>query len=317
MNFKTKIKKFLDKKTDLKKIIVIYWPTASGKTWLSIEIAKYLNSEIISTDSRQIFRELNIWTWKIKEDEMEWIQHYMIDIINPDQEYSVAEFKELAEQNMDIIFKKWKIPILCWGTWLYIDSLIYDFNIPRISANDEIRTKLENEAKEFWNNYVYDKLVKLDNEYAKELHPNNIRYVIRALEVKILTWKSKKDFREEKKLKYDVLFLTPYDWNREELYNKINTRVWMMFDEWLVNEVKELLKKYNRDNFWMRTIWYKEVSDYLENIWKEYTWDKILSLWEKEKLWIKLNLEETIELVKKNNRNYAKKQLTWFKKYEK
>lgn len=317
MNFKTKIKKFLDKKTDLKKIIVIYWPTASGKTWLSIEIAKYLNSEIISTDSRQIFRELNIWTWKIKEDEMEWIQHYMIDIINPDQEYSVAEFKELAEQNMDIIFKKWKIPILCWGTWLYIDSLIYDFNIPRISANDEIRTKLENEAKEFWNDYVYDKLVKLDNEYAKELHPNNIRYVIRALEVKILTWKSKKDFREEKKLKYDVLFLTPYDWNREELYNKINTRVWMMFDEWLVNEVKELLKKYNRDNFWMRTIWYKEVSDYLENIWKEYTWDKILSLWEKEKLWIKLNLEETIELVKKNNRNYAKKQLTWFKKYEK
>ncbi len=317
MNFKTKIKKFLDKKTDLKKIIVIYWPTASGKTWLSIEIAKYLNSEIISTDSRQIFRELNIWTWKIKEDEMEWIQHYMIDIINPDQEYSVAEFKELAEQNMNIIFKKWKIPILCWGTWLYIDSLIYDFNIPRISANDEIRTKLENEAKEFWNDYVYDKLVKLDNEYAKELHPNNIRYVIRALEVKILTWKSKKDFREEKKLKYDVLFLTPYDWNREELYNKINTRVWMMFDEWLVNEVKELLKKYNRDNFWMRTIWYKEVSDYLENIWKEYTWDKILSLWEKEKLWIKLNLEETIELVKKNNRNYAKKQLTWFKKYEK
>ena len=317
MNFKTKIKKFLDKKTDLKKIIVIYWPTASGKTWLSIEIAKYLNSEIISTDSRQIFRELNIWTWKIKEDEMEWIQHYMIDIINPDQEYSVAEFKELAEQNMNIIFKKWKIPILCWGTWLYIDSLIYDFNIPRISANDEIRTKLENEAKEFWNDYVYDKLVKLDNEYAKELHPNNIRYVIRALEVKILTWKSKKDFREEKKLKYDVLFLTPYDWNREELYNKINTRVWMMFDEWLVNEVKELLKKYNRDSFWMRTIWYKEVSDYLENIWKEYTWDKILSLWEKEKLWIKLNLEETIELVKKNNRNYAKKQLTWFKKYEK
>lgn len=317
MNFKTKIKKFLDKKTDLKKIIVIYWPTASGKTWLSIEIAKYLNSEIISTDSRQIFRELNIWTWKIKEDEMEWIQHYMIDIINPDQEYSVAEFKELAEQNMDIIFKKWKIPILCWGTWLYIDSLIYDFNIPRISANNEIRTKLENEAKEFWNDYVYDKLVKLDNEYAKELHPNNIRYVIRALEVKILTWKSKKDFREEKKLKYDVLFLTPYDWNREELYNKINTRVWMMFDEWLVNEVKELLKKYNRDSFWMRTIWYKEVSDYLENIWKEYTWDKILSLWEKEKLWIKLNLEETIELVKKNNRNYAKKQLTWFKKYEK
>ena len=316
MNYKEKINKFLDTKSDLKKIIVIYWPTASGKTWLSIEVAKYINSEIISTDSRQIFRELNIWTWKITEEEKEGIKHYMLDIINPNKEYSVWEFKELAEKNIEKIYFKWKIPILCWWTWLYIDSLIFDFNIPRIPADENLRLKLENEAKKYWNKYIWDKLNEIDPEYAKELHPNNIRYLIRAIEVKMLTWKSKKDFREEKVLKYDVLFLTPYNWDREYLYNRINKRVQMMFDDWLVDEVKDLLKKYDKNDFWMKTIWYKEVVDYLEWIWKEYFWEKKLSLGEKEKLWIKLDLNETIELVKKNNRNYAKKQLTWFKKYE-
>ena len=316
MNLKEKLDNFIQNGNQRKKIIVIYWPTASWKTSMSIEVAKYISSEVISTDSRQIFKNLDIWTWKITEDEKEGIKHHLIDIIKPDMSYSVWEFKELAEEKLEEIYSKWKIPILCWGTGLYIDSLIYDFNIPRIPADEKIRNELEKEAEKYWNEYVYNKLVKIDPEYAKELHSNNIRYVIRAIEVKMLTWKSKMDFREEKILKYDTLFLTPYNGDREYLYNRIDKRVGMMFDDGLVDEVKWLLKIYDKDDFWMKTIWYKEVINYIQWNWKEYKWAEKLQLWEKEKQWIKLDLEETIELVQKNNRNYAKKQLTWFRKYE-
>lgn len=295
MIFEKKLNDFLNNETTKQKIIVIYWPTASWKTGLSLEIAKLLNTEIISTDSRQIFRELNIWTWKITIEEMQWIKHHMIDFVNPDDEYSVWEFKSEAEKCIEDIISKQKIPVLCWGTWLYIDSLIYDFDIPNVPADDDLRNKLELERLEFWNEYIWNKLNELDPNYAKELHPNNYRYVIRALEVKIITGKSKTEFRTEKTLKYDVLFLTPYSWNREELYEKINKRIQMMFDDWLVLEVQNLLKKYSKNDFWMKTIWYKEVVDYLE-------WN--------------ITLQECIELVQKNNRNYAKRQLTWFRKYE-
>jgi tRNA dimethylallyltransferase len=291
-----KLNKFLNKKSLKPKMIVIYWPTGSWKTSMSIDIAKEIDSEIIGADSRQIFKYLNIWTWKITEEEKKWVIHHMLDIITPNTVYSAWEFKREAEKIINNIYSKWKIPILCWWTGLYIDSLIYDFDIPKVPADEKIRRMLEEEASKYWNEAVYKKLEKLDPEYAKELHPNNIRYVIRAIEVKMLTWKSKTVFRKEKKLKYDVLFLTPYKWDREYLYNRINKRVGMMFDEWLVKEVKNLLKKwYKKEDFWMNSIWYVEVIDYLK--WK-------------------LNLEETIELVSKHNRNYAKKQLTWFRKYE-
>lgn len=292
-----KLRDFLNNKTNKQKIIVIYWPTASWKTSLSIDIAKQINSEIISTDSRQIFAWLDIWTGKVTENEKDWIIHHMIDIITPDNNYSVWEFKAEAEKIIWEIYSKWKIPILCWWTWLYIDSLIYDFNIPKIPADENIRGNLEEEALEFWNEYVYNKLKQIDPDYANELHPNNIRYIIRAIEVKLLTWKSKKEFREEKNLKYDTLFLTPYDQDRKKLYQNIDKRILIMFEQWLIDEVKKLLEKwYKKDDFWMKTIWYKEVIDYLN--WK-------------------LSLQECIELVQKNNRNYAKKQLTWFRKYEK
>lgn len=295
MDFKEKIDAFFKKQSDKEKMIVVYWPTASWKTWLSIEIAKYIDSEVISTDSRQIFKELDIWTWKVTDEEMEWIPHYMIDIISPDEEYSVWEYKKLAEKNISTIYSKNKTPILCGWTWLYIDSIIYDFNIPEVPADENLRNSLEEERLEHWNEYVWDKLNKIDPEYAKELHPNNHRYVIRAIEVKMLTWKSKTSFRTDKKLKYDVLFITPYNGDREFLYNRINQRVWMMFDDWLIWEVETLLKKYKKEDFWMKTIWYKEVIECLN--------------WE-------MTQEECLELVRKNNRNYAKKQLTWFNKYE-
>jgi len=290
------LKKFLEKKSDKNKIIVIYWPTACGKTDLSIKIAKFLNSEIISTDSRQIFKWLDIWTGKVTEEEKEWIIHHMIDIIEPNQEYSVWEFKKEAEKIIKNIFKKWEIPILCWGTWLYIDSLIYDFKIPKVPADPILREKLEDERIKFWNEFIWKKLQEIDPDYASELHPNNYRYVIRALEVKILTWKSKKEFREEKNLKYDTFFITPYDWNREKLYKKIDLRIKSMFENWLLEEVKDLLTKYKKTDFWMQTIWYKEIIDFFE--WK-------------------LSFDDCVALVQKHNRNYAKRQLTWFRKYEK
>ncbi len=290
------LKKFLEKKSDKNKIIVIYWPTACGKTDLSIKIAKFLNSEIISTDSRQIFKWLDIWTGKVTEEEKEGIIHHMIDIIEPNQEYSVWEFKKEAEKIIKNIFRKWKIPILCWGTWLYIDSLIYDFKIPKVPADPILREKLEDERIKFWNEFIWKKLQEIDPDYASELHPNNYRYVIRALEVKILTWKSKKEFREEKNLKYDTFFITPYDWNREKLYKKIDLRIKSMFENWLLEEVRDLLTKYKKTDFWMQTIWYKEIIDFFE--WK-------------------LNFDDCVALVQKHNRNYAKRQLTWFRKYEK
>ena len=290
------LKKFLEKKSDKNKIIVIYWPTACGKTDLSIKIAKFLNSEIISTDSRQIFKWLDIWTGKVTEEEKEWIIHHMIDIIEPNQEYSVWEFKKEAEKIIKNIFKKWKIPILCWWTWLYIDSLIYDFKIPKVPADPILREKLEDERIKFWNEFIWKKLQEIDPDYASELHPNNYRYVIRALEVKILTWKSKKEFREEKNLKYDTFFITPYDWNREKLYEKIDLRIKSMFENWLLEEVRDLLTKYKETDFWMQTIWYKEIIDFFE--WK-------------------LSFDDCVALVQKHNRNYAKRQLTWFRKYEK
>jgi tRNA dimethylallyltransferase len=300
------INDFLNKKWTKKKLIVIYGPTASWKTNLSIKIAKFLNSEIISADSRQIFKYLNIWTWKVTEEEMRWIwildecnnktliPHYMIDFLEPDEEYSVWAYKKEAEICLEKIYNKWKIPILCWWTGLYIDSLIYNFKIPKVPWDKKLRDELEKERLEKWNDYIWQKLNEIDPEYAKELHSNNYRYVIRGIEVKMLTWKSKLDFREKKELKYDVLFLTPYNWDRKNLYEKIDTRVQKMFDDWLVEEVKPLLKKYWKDAFWMKTIGYREVIEYLE-------WN--------------ISLDECIELVKKWNRNYAKRQLTWFRKY--
>lgn len=296
MFLEKEFEKFLKKNNWKKKIVVIYWPTACWKTDLSIKIAKKIDSEIISTDSRQIFKWLDIWTWKITKEETQGIIHHMIDIIFPNKDYSVSEFKTEAEKILENIWEKWKIPILCGWTGLYIDSLIYDFKIPKVPADEKLRDKLEKERIEFWNEFIWQKLFEIDKEYAKELHPNNYRYVIRALEVKILTGKSKLDFREEKILKYDTFFVTPYDWNREKLYEKINKRIKIMFETGLLEEVQNLLKKYKKDDFWMKTIWYNEIIDFLE--WK-------------------ISFDEAVELVAKHNRNYAKRQLTWFRRYEK
>lgn len=295
MDYKNQIDLFLKNNISQKKIIVVYGPTACWKTGLGIEIAKYLDSEIISTDSRQIFKYLDIWTGKVTLEEMQGISHHMIDIISPDIHYSVWEFKKEAERLISEIHSKGKIPILVGGTGLYIDSLMYDFDIPEVPADENLRKTLEDEAQIFWKDFVYEKLQKIDPEYAQEVHPNNLNYVIRGIEVKMLTGKSKKDFQTEKKFKYDTLLITPYDGNREKLYEKINFRVWKMFEDGLIHEVENILKMwYKKTDFWLKTIGYEETIWYLE--WK-------------------LTLQECITKVQQWNRNYAKRQLTWFGKY--
>ncbi|MDD3303031.1 MAG: tRNA (adenosine(37)-N6)-dimethylallyltransferase MiaA [Candidatus Gracilibacteria bacterium] len=297
MFYKEKLENFLKEKKEEKKVIVIYGPTACGKTASSIDIAKKLDTEIISTDSRQIFRYMDIGTAKIKEEEKEGIPHHMIDIINPDESYSVAEFFNESINIMQELWNKGKIPILCGGTGLYIDSLIYDFSIPKVKENKELRESLEQEARNYGNEYVYDKLVKLDPDYAKTLHPNNLRYVIRAIEVKTMTGLAKSEFVKEKALKYDTLFINPYFGDRKTLYERIDKRVFMMIDEGLVEEVKKLLKMgYKDTDFGLKTIGYKEIISYLKN---------------------EITLDETISQIQQNSRNYAKRQITWFKRYEK
>ncbi len=293
---KEKLQKFINKKSD-KKLIVIYWPTACWKTAISIDIAKILDTEIISTDSRQIFKYMDIGTAKVTQEEMQWVTHHMIDIVNPDEKYSVWQFKQTTIPILEKLWNSWKIPILCGWTGLYIDSIIYDFIIPRVEPNIELREKLEQEAKDFGNNYVHEKLEKLDPLYANNIHPNNLRYVIRAIEVKTMTWIKKTDFIKEKVLKYDTFFVNPYDWDRKTLYDRIDRRVNIMITWWLIDEVNNILKMWYKENdFGLETIGYKEICSYLN--WK-------------------ITFDEAISQIQQNSRNYAKRQLTWFRKYDK
>ena len=289
------IDSYSSSKSSLKKLIVVYWPTACWKTSMSIDIAKHLDTEIISTDSRQIYKHMNIWTGKVTEEEMNWVPHYMLNIITPDKDYSVWEYKKEVDKIINYLHRNDKIPMLVWWTWLYIDSIIYGFDIPKSPPNWELRETLEKERLEKWNEHLYKMLQDLDPKYAKQLHPNNYRYVMRAIEVVITTWESKLKNNKPKENKYDILFITPYNWDREILYSTINTRVEWMFEDWLIEEVKWILKMwYKESDFWLNSIWYKEVVEYL-------AW--------------KITREECISDVQKNSRHYAKRQLTWFNKY--
>jgi len=289
--YQEQIDDFLQKPLNKLKLIVIYGPTGSGKTDMSIDIAKSLDTEIISTDSRQIFQYMDIGTGKITHEEMQWVPHHMLDIVEPNQEYSVWEFQKVSQSIIDRLHGDWKIPMLVGGTGLYIDSLIYNWDFPSAPSDSEVRAEIELLSP----TEVYNELQKVDPEVAVEIHPNNIRRVQRALEIYRITWKSKKDFAHEKELRYEVLFLTPYPWNREELYGRINARVEKMVDMWLVEEIEWLFARwYIQSDFGMQAIGYQEFFPYLRS---------------------EITLEEAIENVQQNSRNYAKRQLTWFRKY--
>lgn len=276
------------------KIVVIIGPTAVGKTKLSIALAKRFNGEIISGDSMQVYKGLDIGTAKIKQEEMEGIPHYLIDIKEPDESFSVAEFQSLVKQHIKDISNRGKLPIIVGGTGLYIQSVIYGYQFSHVPSSDQgIREKLEKKALEEGNQALHDQLKQIDPISAERIHPNNIRRVIRALEVYYCTGKTMSELQNKKQeLCYDAALLG-LTMEREELYDRINQRVDKMIEEGLLKEVRKLYDSgLSGECQSIQGIGYKELYEYFSG---------------------KATLEEAIEKLKQNSRRYAKRQLTWFR----
>ncbi len=277
------------------KVIVICGPTASGKTSLSIELAKKINGEIISCDSMQIYKDMNIGTAKVTEEEMQGIQHYLIDFVSPDVRYSVANYKNDAEKAIETIIDKGKIPIIVGGTGLYLDSLIYGIEYPEIKFDEKYREKLENEIEENGLEYLYSKAKEIDEQAMQKISPNDKKRIIRVLEIYHATGKNKTEQEIEsrkKEVKYDYKIFA-INMDREKLYERINIRVDKMIENGLIEEVEDLQKKYNHFPTAMQGLGYKEVVEYLQN---------------------QITRDEMIEKIKQESRRYAKRQLTWFRK---
>lgn len=277
-----------------KPLIVIAGPTASGKTGLSIGLAKALSGEIVSADSMQIYKYMNIGTAKPTEAEKEGIPHHMMDFLEPSVNFSVADYCEMAHRTIEEIHSRGKIPILVGGTGLYIDSLVNNIDFGADDENHEIRDELCALAEKEGVDAVHNILKEIDPETAEKYHPNNIRRVIRAIEFYRVTGTRISDHAKEEKIsRYDTVYFC-IDWDREILYERINRRVDIMVEDGLIEEVKSLLKKgYDINSTAMQGIGYKEFYGYLNG-------DK--------------TLEETLDEIKQNSRRYAKRQLTWFRR---
>ncbi|PGC33494.1 tRNA (adenosine(37)-N6)-dimethylallyltransferase MiaA [Bacillus pseudomycoides] len=275
------------------KVAVIIGPTAVGKTKLSIDLAKALNGEIISGDSMQIYRTMDIGTAKVTMEEMEGIPHYMIDIKNPEDSFSVAEFQELVRGHIREITERGKLPIIVGGTGLYIQSVLYDYQFTDEAGDPVYREGLEKLATKHGVEYVHEKLREVDPESASRIHANNVRRVIRALEIFHTTGQKMSDQleKQENELLYDVS-LIGLTMDREMLYDRINLRVDLMVKQGLLQEVNALYENGVRDCQSIQAIGYKELYNYFEG---------------------HVSLEEAIMQLKTNSRRYAKRQLTWFR----
>ncbi len=280
----------------MREVIVIAGPTASGKTNLSIELAKRFNGEIISADSMQVYKYMDIGTAKPTEAEMQGIKHYLIDELLPSEEFNVVKFKALAEKYIEEILSKGKQPIIVGGTGLYISSLINNINFSETESDWELREQLSREAEENGPDYLHDKLKLVDPVSAENIHPNNVKRVIRALEVyyqtlKPISYHNDKSREVPPKYKFILIGLA---WDREKLYERINKRVDMMLEAGLVKEVEGLVETgYAESITSMQGIGYKEIVRYLRG---------------------EITLEEAIEIIKRDSRRYAKRQITWFKR---
>ena len=280
---------------DKPKVIVICGPTASGKTALSIELAKKINGEIVSSDSMQIYKDMNIGTAKPSIGEMQGIKHYLIGHIEPNQRYSVAEFKKDAEKAIEEILEKGKTPIIVGGTGLYVDSLIYGIEYQNIKLDEAYRKELELIAESEGLEKLYERAKEIDPKAMEKISINDKKRIIRVLEIYKATGKNKTQQEIESRKKgtkyeYSVFAI---NMEREKLYERINERVDIMIQQGLIHEVEDLVKKYKEFPTAMQGLGYKEVVEYLEN---------------------KITYEEMIEKIKMETRRYAKRQITWFKK---
>ena len=277
------------------KVIVICGPTASGKTALSIELAKKINGEIVSCDSMQIYKDMDIGTAKPTIEEMQGIKHYMLDFVSPDERYSVADYKKQAKQAIREIIEKGKVPIVVGGTGLYVDSLIYEIEYQDIEFDEKYRKQLEERSKKEGLEVLYNEAKKIDHEAITKISPNDKKRILRILEIYNATGKNKTE-QEKESRKNEVEFdykVYAISWDREKLYDRINQRVDIMIDQGLIEEVQKIYSKYNKFPTAMQGLGYKEVLEYLEG---------------------KCNKQEMIDKIKQETRRYAKRQLTWFRK---
>ncbi|MBI2446904.1 MAG: tRNA (adenosine(37)-N6)-dimethylallyltransferase MiaA [Parcubacteria group bacterium] len=301
------------------KIIVIVGPTASGKSALAIKIALRLRSgqakkfgfkgaEIVSSDSRQVYRGMDIGTAKPTKEEMTTVPHHLIDIKNPDENYTVAEYKRDAVKAINEIIKNKKIPILVGGTGLYIKAVVDNLNIPEVAPDIKLRKKLEKEIEKYGLKYVFGKLIKLNPEAAYIVDPNNPRRIIRALEIAIKTKKPFSAQRKTGKPLFDFIEIG-IEWLKNILNERINKRVDLMIKDGLLEEVKNLVQKYGPKQQSFDAIGYREIIEYIKNKKCQYKTDRLNTY-----TLTKNAFDEMVDLIKKNTRNYAKRQMTWFRK---
>lgn len=278
------------------KVIVIAGPTASGKTALSIELAKKVDGEIISSDSMQIYQDMNIGTAKVTKEEMQGIKHYLVDFVSPEKRYSVSDFKQDCEMAIKEILEKGKVPIIVGGTGLYVDSVVYGITYPDMEFDQEYRDLLMKRAEtEEGLRELFEKAKMIDEEAIQKISPNDKKRIIRILEIYKATGENKTQqeiLSRKNEVEYDFKVFA-LNMEREKLYERINRRVDLMLEQGLVKEVQDLKKKYQCFPTAMQGLGYKEVVEYLEE---------------------KCTFEEMVEKIKQETRRYAKRQLTWFRK---
>lgn len=279
----------------MRSVVVITGPTASGKTGQAIYTAKKLNGEVVSADSMQIYKYMDIGTAKPTESEMDGVRHHMLDVVTPDEPFNVVMYKEMAERCIRDIINRGKLPIVAGGTGLYINSLIYNIRFSETVCDESFRTRMRRLADEKGPETLHEMLKKVDPESAEKIHYNNVKRVIRALEVyeytgKPISWHNEQSRSEPPEYRYIVFVL---NMDREQLYQRIDERVDRMIEDGLVSEVESLLEKgISPDSIAMQGLGYKEIIAYLKN---------------------ETTLEEAIRILKRDTRHYAKRQLTWFR----
>ncbi len=280
----------------MKKLIILTGPTAAGKTKLSIALAKAINGEIISADSMQVYRHMDIGSAKIRPEEMQGIKHYLVDILEPSEEFNIVLFQTYAKQAMEEIYAKGKTPILVGGTGFYIQSVLYDIDFEKSEEDTALRVELEAIAAKKGAPYLHDLLRECDEKAAEEIHANNIKRVIRAIEFFRQTGTKISEHNETQRQKqspYDARYFVLTD-ERQRLYASIDRRVDSMMENGLVNEVKKLLDMgCKRDSTAMQGLGYKEILSYLAG---------------------EITLDEAVYIIKRDTRHFAKRQLTWFRR---
>ena len=280
----------------MKELVVLTGPTAVGKTDISIELAKRINGEIISADSIQVYKHMNIGSAKVTTDEMQGIKHHLIDILNPDEDFNVHIFQQMTKKCMEEIYSKGKIPIIVGGTGFYIQAVLYDINFDETGGSHDYRRELEQLAHEKGAEYLHAMLQKIDPKSAMNIHYNNVKRVIRALEYYHDTGKIISEHNETQRQNespYNFAYFVLND-DRELLYSRINARVDKMIENGLYDEVKNLFDHgYDSNLVSMQGIGYKEMLECVKG---------------------NISLDEASELIKKNTRHFAKRQLTWFRR---